>query len=50
MPYTDKHALQIGTVVPGLAVQQASDKDGNIWQPDYTDPLFLKYGRTSGRG
>jgi len=33
-------------VVPILRARRAnkpSDKDGSIWQPDFSDPLFLKY-------
>jgi Domain of unknown function (DUF4832)/Beta-galactosidase len=44
MPYTDKHALPDWYRNSGARrANKPSDKDKNIWQPDYTDPLFLKY-------
>ena len=44
MPYTDKHALPDWYRGSGARrANKPSDKDGGIWQPDYTDPLFLKY-------
>lgn len=44
MPYTDKHALPDWYRSSGARrANKPSDKDGSIWQPDYTDPLFLKY-------
>jgi hypothetical protein len=44
MPYTDKHPLPDWYRSSGARrANQPADKDGNIWQPDYTDPLFLKY-------
>jgi hypothetical protein len=44
MPYTDKHALPDWYRDSGARrANKSSDKDGKIWQPDYTDPLFLKY-------
>jgi len=44
MPYTDKHALPDWYRSSGARrANKPSDKDGGIWQPDYTDPLFLKY-------
>jgi uncharacterized protein DUF4832 len=44
MPYTDKHALPDWYRNSGARrANKPSDKDGSIWQPDYTDPLFLKY-------
>jgi len=44
MPYTDKHALPDWYRNSGARrANRPSDKDGSIWQPDYTDPLFLKY-------
>ncbi len=44
MPYTDKHALPDWYRNSGARrANKPSDKDGGIWQPDYTDPLFLKY-------
>ena len=46
MPYTDKHALPDWYRNSGARrANRPSDKDGSIWQPDYTDPLFLKYWR-----
>jgi len=47
MPYTDKHALPDWYRNSGARrANKPSDKDGSIWQPDYTDPLFLKYWST----
>ena len=44
MPYTDKHPLPDWYRNSGARrANKPTDKDGNIWQPDYTDPLFLKY-------
>ena len=44
MPYTDKHALPDWYRNSGARrANMPSDKDGSIWQPDYTDPLFQKY-------
>jgi hypothetical protein len=44
MPYTDKHPLPDWYRSSGARrANKPSDKDGGIWQPDYTDPLFLKY-------
>ena len=44
MPYTDKHALPDWYRGSGARrANKPSDKDGSIWQPEYTDPLFLKY-------
>ena len=44
MPYTDKHALPDWYRNSGARrANKPSDKDGSIWQPDYTDPIFLKY-------
>ena len=44
MPYTDKHPLPDWYRSSGARrANQPSDKDGDKWQPDYTDPLFLKY-------
>ena len=44
MPYTDKHPLPDWYRSSGARrANKPSDKDGSIWQPDYTDPLFLQY-------
>jgi Domain of unknown function (DUF4832)/Beta-galactosidase len=44
MPYTDKHPLPDWYRNSGARrANKPGDKDGNTWQPDYTDPLFLKY-------
>lgn len=44
MPYDQKHPLPEWYQRSGARrANQASDKDGKIWQPDFTDPLYLKY-------
>jgi hypothetical protein len=44
MPYTDKHALPDWYRNSGARrANKDSDKDGSIWQPDFSDPLLLKY-------
>jgi hypothetical protein len=43
MPYDPKHPLpQWYRNSNARRVNKSSDKDGNIWQPDFTDPLYLK--------
>jgi len=44
MPYSNQDPLPacIGTWARG-APNKATDKDGEIWQPDFSDPLYLKY-------
>ncbi len=44
MPYDQKHPLPEWYQKSGSRrANQATDKDGNIWQPDFADPLYLKY-------
>jgi hypothetical protein len=44
MPYDDKHPLPEWYRNSGARrANQPTDKDGNIWQPDFSDPLYLKY-------
>lgn len=44
MPYSNKDPLPAWYRSSGARrANQPSDKDGHIWQPDFTDPLYLKY-------
>ena len=44
MPYDQEHPLPDWYRNSGARrTNQANDKDGNIWQPDFADPLYLKY-------
>jgi hypothetical protein len=44
MPYSNKDPLPEWYQKSGARrANKATDKDGAIWQPDFTDPLFLKY-------
>jgi len=44
MPYDQGHPLPEWYRNSGARrANQASDKDGKIWQPDFADPLYLKY-------
>ncbi len=44
MPYDQRHPLPEWYRNSGARrANMPTDKDGNIWQPDFTDPLYLKY-------
>ncbi len=44
MPYSNKDPLPEWYQTSGARrSNKSSDKDGNIWQPDFSDPVFLKY-------
>ena len=44
MPYDEGHPLPEWYRNSGARrANQASDKDGAIWQPDFSDPLYLKF-------
>ncbi|MGO8789714.1 MAG: DUF4832 domain-containing protein [Terriglobia bacterium] len=44
MPYDEKHPLPEWYRKSGARrANQATDKDGDIWQPDFADPLYWKY-------
>jgi hypothetical protein len=44
MPYSNQDPLPEWFRQSGAKrANKDSDKDGKIWQPDFTDPLFLKY-------
>jgi Domain of unknown function (DUF4832)/Beta-galactosidase len=44
MPYSNKDPLPEWYRKSGAKrANQDSDKDGKIWQPDFSDPLYLKY-------
>jgi len=44
MPYDQKHPLPEWYQRGGARrANRPTDKDGDIWQPDFSDPLFLKY-------
>ncbi len=44
MPYDPEHPLPEWYRNSGARrANRPADKDGNIWQPDFTDPLYLKY-------
>lgn len=43
MPYSDKDPLPAWYRNSGARrANKSTDKDGDIWQPDFSDPLFLK--------
>src|SRR2546423_7466003 len=44
MPYDQKHPLPEWYRNSGARrANRATDKDGAVWQPDFSDPLFLKF-------
>ena len=44
MPYDEHHPLPEWYQNSGAhRANKPTDKDGNIWQPDFSDPLYLKY-------
>jgi len=44
MPYDQHHPLPEWYRISGARrANKPTDKDGNIWQPDFSDPLYLKY-------
>lgn len=44
MPYSNKDPLPEWYQKSGARrANKPGDKDGNIWQPDFSDPLYLKY-------
>lgn len=44
MPYDEKHPLPAWYRNSGARrANRPTDKDGNTWQPDFADPLYLKY-------
>jgi uncharacterized protein DUF4832 len=44
MPYDEEHPLPEWYRNSGaLRANKATDKDGAIWQPDFSDPLYMKY-------
>jgi hypothetical protein len=44
MPYDEKHPLPEWYRNSGARrANKPSDKDGQVWQPDFSDPLYLKY-------
>ena len=44
MPYDQKHPLPAWYQKSGARrANRTTDKDGEIWQPDFADPLYLKY-------
>ena len=44
MPYDQKHPLPGWYQNSGAhRANKPTDKDGTIWQPDFSDPLYLKY-------
>jgi hypothetical protein len=44
MPYDQKHPLPEWYQKSGARrANQPTDKDGKIWQPDFADPLYMKY-------
>jgi len=44
MPYSDRDPLPSWYRDSGARrANKPTDKDGNIWQPDFSDPLYLKY-------
>jgi hypothetical protein len=44
MPYDQRHPLPEWYRNSGARrANQPSDKDGGIWQPDFSDPLYLRY-------
>jgi hypothetical protein len=43
MPYSDRDPLPEWYRNSGARRANKADKDANIWQPDFSDPLYLKY-------
>jgi hypothetical protein len=44
MPYDEEHPLPEWYRKSGARrANKATDKDGAIWQPDFSDPLYMKY-------
>jgi len=44
MPYDQKHPLPVWYQNSGARrANRPTDKDGDIWQPDFSDSLYLKY-------
>jgi hypothetical protein len=44
MPYDEKHPLPEWYRDSGTRrANKPGDKDGQVWQPDFSDPLYLKY-------
>lgn len=44
MPYSDEDPLPVWYQKSGARrANKPEDKDGKIWQPDFSDPAFLKY-------
>ncbi|HZT69901.1 MAG TPA: DUF4832 domain-containing protein [Terriglobia bacterium] len=44
MPYDENHPLPEWYRNSGARrANKPADRDGNIWQPDFSDPLYLKY-------
>jgi hypothetical protein len=44
MPYSNKDPLPSWYASTGAKrANKPTDKDGNIWQPDFSDPIYLKY-------
>jgi hypothetical protein len=44
MPYDSEHPLPEWYRLSGAKrANKASDEDGKVWQPDFGDPLYLKY-------
>ena len=44
MPYDPKHPLPVWYQKSGARrANRPTDKDGDTWQPDFADPLYLKY-------
>ena len=44
MPYDERHPLPQWYRSSGAhRANKPTDRDGNIWQPDFSDPLYLKY-------
>jgi hypothetical protein len=44
MPYDEGHPLPEWYRNSGARrANKATDKDGTIWQPDFSDPVYLKY-------
>jgi len=44
MPYSNKDPLPAWYLTTGARrANKPTDKDGNIWQPDFSDPIYLQY-------
>src|SRR6476619_6841365 len=47
MPYDEEHPLPEWYRNSGARrANKLTDKDGRVWQPDFSDPLYLKYWNT----